>query len=160
MITLRCTQKLLKKFQIDGPTESGTSTNLLGDWYANIIYTRQGHYIVCVSEKSLLPIILSARDLNSFVPRFKDLITDVLLALGIPNKSVVGEIIQMYPFFYGRTKSRIILGTLNDFTKDLKFMLPQNDYSELEWSLYFAETPCGPLDYKNPIEVTRKLFDV
>jgi hypothetical protein len=160
MITLRCTQKLLKKFKIDGPTESGKPTNILGDWYANIVYSRKGHFIVCVSERSLLPIVLSARDLNRFVPRFKDLISEVLLELGVPNKSVENEIIQMFPFFYGRTKNKIILGTLTDFTKDLKFMLLQNDYSELEWSLYFAETPCGPLNYKNPIEVTKKLYEV
>ena len=31
-------------------------TTRLGDWYANLLFTKSQHLIVCVSERSLLPI--------------------------------------------------------------------------------------------------------
>jgi len=159
MFTLRCTQKLLKKFRIDGQLKSNSPTTTLGDWYANILYSRQGHFIICISENSLLPIILSAKDLDRFVPKFIGRIREILILLDIQAILVETEIEQMNPFYYGRTKNRVTLGTLSDYMKDLKYMLKLDTAkSELDWSLYFAETPCGPLKYRTSIEVTKELF--
>jgi hypothetical protein len=137
------------------------STTLLGDWYANILYTRQGHYILCVSEKSLLPIILSAKDLDTLMPRFLKQLSDVLISIGIPNPSVTKEIGQMSNLEIGRTKSKVVLGSMNDFVYNFKYMLPERmSYTFTEWSLNLAETPCGPLHFQSPIEVTHKIFDI
>ena len=69
MVSLRCTAKLLERLGISKPGEPPEPTAALGDWCANIIFTPQGHYVLCVSERSLLPVMLSARDLGSLVPR-------------------------------------------------------------------------------------------
>jgi hypothetical protein len=159
MITLRCTLKLLKKLRIEDPGETNKPTTSLGDWYANILFTRQGHFILCASEKSLLPIVLSARDLDTLVTRFREQLIDVLIYLGVPNKSVENEIRQMSPFAFGRTKSKVVLGSLNDFAYNLRYMLPLYDsYSLIDWSLNLAEMPCGPLKYRTPIQVTHELL--
>ena len=159
MFTLRCTQKLLKKLRIDGPLESGIPSTVLGDWYANIIYTRQGHFILALSEKSFLPVVLSARDLDNLVPRFRNQVVEVLSALDIDDFSTKRENVQMSPFYFGRTKSRVVLGSLNDFAYNFRYMLPfRESYSFLEWSMYLAETPCGPLKYNTPLKETQSLF--
>ena len=46
MAALRCTGKLLKRLGIRNPGEPPPPTNRLGDWFANIIYTRQGHFVL------------------------------------------------------------------------------------------------------------------
>jgi hypothetical protein len=62
---------------------------------------------------------------------------------------------------FGYTKSKIILGSMNDFAYNFEYMLPlHKSYSFTEWSLNLAETPCGPLNYRSPIEVTQEIFGV
>jgi len=70
MTTLRCTGKLMKRLGIRKPGEIPPPENVLGDWFANILYTRHGHYVLLVSERSLLPILTTARDLDNLVSRF------------------------------------------------------------------------------------------
>ena len=161
MVTLRCTLKLLKKLGMEYLSETPEATTSLGDWFANILYTRQDHYILCVSENSLLPILLSAKDLNTLIPRFLKQLSDVLISMGIPNSSITKEIGQMSNLEFGCTKSKVVLGSMNDFVYNFKHMLPvRKSYAFTEWSLNLAETPCGPLNYRSPMEITLKLFDI
>ena len=60
---------------------------------------------------------------------------------------------------FGPTRSRSVLGTLNDFATMLKFSWDKNpDASLFDWSLWLAETPCGPLDMRRPRDVARELL--
>lgn len=156
MITLRCTKKLLKKFEIDDPGLPGESNNALGDWYADILYTRQGHYLICVSEKSLLPIVLSARDIGSFVPRFQREVFDVLKELGVSEEMAGMELDLMYPLSFGKTKSRVVLGSMNDFIRTLKYLLPiqYETHTCRDWSRNLGKTPCSPIGMRSPDTVT------
>ena len=54
MTALRCTAKLLKRLRISSPGEPPPPENRLGDWFANVVYTRDGHFVLLVSERSLL----------------------------------------------------------------------------------------------------------
>lgn len=40
MFILRCTQKLLQRMGTSVPCGDAISTTVLGDWYANILFTR------------------------------------------------------------------------------------------------------------------------
>jgi len=53
MTTLRCTGKLMKRLGIRNPGDPPPPENRLGDWFANILYTRHGHYVLLVSEKTV-----------------------------------------------------------------------------------------------------------
>jgi hypothetical protein len=159
MVSLRCTGKLLKRLGIRKPGEPPEPTTALGDWYANVIYTPQGHYVLLVSERSLLPIVLSARDLGTLVPRFLRGLADVLQALGVEKRIIDLELAQMEPFAFAATRSRSVLGTMNDFTLDLRYMLPlEPTYSPLDWSLRCAYKPCGPLDMGQPEVVAPQIL--
>ena len=60
MVTLRCTQKLLRRLEVtDKPA---APTPVLGDWYANILFSRPHQLVLCVSERSLLPVVLLAKE--------------------------------------------------------------------------------------------------
>jgi len=160
MTTLRCTGKLLKRLGISGPTEPPPPENVLGDWFANILYTRQGHYVLLVSERSLLPVLTTARDLDNLVPRFVRLLNEVLSALGVRQDRIDRELALMEPVYFGRTNSRSVLGTMNDFVVNFKYALSiGRDYSSLDWSLRLAMTPCGPINMESPDRLTRRLLE-
>ena len=115
MTTLRCTAKLLKKLGIRDPGEPPTPENLLGDWFANIICTRHAHYVLLVSEKSLLPVLTAARDLDNLVPRFERQLADVLSVLEVRQELIDRELERMSPMNFGRTNNRVVLGSMTDF---------------------------------------------
>jgi hypothetical protein len=159
MTTLRCTAKLMKRLGIRSPGEPPPPENILGDWFANIIYTRQGHFVLLVSERTLLPVLTTARDLDNLVPRFKRQLSEMLSTLGVPRERISREISAMEPLYFGRTNNRSILGSMNDFVDSFRYQLAMgHDYSVLDWSLRLAITPCGPFDRESPDRLTQSLF--
>ena len=60
---------------------------------------------------------------------------------------------------YDRTRSRSLLGTLNDmsFGARVHFITDRDD-SLQDIALRLAETPIPPLDGASPIDLTRKAF--
>ena len=67
MFALRCTRKLLDL--IPGIVEEpAASTTLLGDWTANILFSRP-QVILLVSEKSLLPVVIPAAPISGLMVR-------------------------------------------------------------------------------------------
>lgn len=160
MTTLRCTAKLLKRLGIGNPGEPPPPKNILGDWFANIIYTRQGHYLLLVSERSLLPVLTTARDLHKLEPRFVSQLADVLSSLGIRQELIEREIALMAPMYYGRTNNRRVLGSLTDLVFLFKCMLAEDrDLSLIDWSLVLARTPCSPIGMDRPMNAARRLLE-
>jgi hypothetical protein len=160
MTTLRCTGKLTKRLGIRDPGEPPPPENVLGDWFANILYTRHGHYVLVVSERSLLPVLTTARDLDNLVPRFMNQLGEVLSALGVRRELIDRELSRMEPLYFGRTNSRSILGSMNDFVQMFKYMLPDGqDLTLLNWSLQLAKAPCGPIDMERPNRLTCRLLE-
>jgi hypothetical protein len=106
MTALRCTAKLLKRLGISNPGDPPPPKNALGDWYANILFTRAGHYVLLVSERSRLPVLLPARDLPSLPPRFLQALTDLLADLDVPGHQIDREIGEMQPLYYAPLPQR------------------------------------------------------
>lgn len=160
MTTLRCTAKLMKRLRIRDPGEPPPPENILGDWFAYILYTRHGHYVLLVSERSLLPVLTTARDLDNLVPRFKQQLDDVLSALGVRRELIDRELARMEPLYFGRTNSRVVLGSMNDFVQIFKYMLPDGQHlTLLDWSLQLAEAPCSPIGMESPNDLARRLLE-
>lgn len=160
MTTLRCTAKLLKRLGIRDPAEPPAAANRLGDWFANILYTRQGHFILLVNERSLLPIVTTARDLDRLEERFRRLLEDVLLALEVPRGLIDRELSLMDPLYYGCTNSRVVLGSMTDFAFLFKYMLPRYpEMTPLDWSLDLARAPCRPIGMQRPDDVAPALLE-
>jgi hypothetical protein len=150
----------MKRLGIHNPGEPPPPENILGDWFANIIYTRHGHYVMLVSERSLLPILTTARDLHSLESRFMRQLEEVLSDLGVRQELIDRELSLMEPMYYGRTNSRRVLGSMNDLIFLFKWMLANGQNLTLhDYSLELARTPCGPIGGKHPEDVARRLLE-
>ena len=80
MFTLRCTGKLLKRLGRPDEASPAVPSTRLGDWYAHLLFTRP-QIVLCVSERTLLPVLIPAADAASLVPRLRDAVGTMLRAL-------------------------------------------------------------------------------
>jgi hypothetical protein len=142
----------LRKAPVDiTPASSGR----LGDWYANILFVYRRPLVLAASSRTLLPVLIPARDPASLGPRFCEELGRVLAALGISGAQIREEQQQMTDIVFGRTASRQILGTMNDFDRMLD---PPPGESLTSAALQLAEAPCGPIGMESPDRATIKLF--
>jgi hypothetical protein len=96
VFTLRCTQRLLTRLK--GPPVDGAAnepTTRLGDWYANLLHLGRTQLVLAVSERTFLPVVISAAPANSIATRLRDGVVDVLAALGVDSTSVNREVAEM-----------------------------------------------------------------
>jgi hypothetical protein len=134
-------------------------TTVLGDWYANTVFTRPEHVVVCVCERTLLPVIVAAKDVRRLPARVAAAARDMLLAIGIPSTDVAAEFREMEDGYLAVTANRKVLGSLNDFIFHFEHAYhARPDLTLHERALRLAEMPSGALQYAFPTEATRALF--
>ena len=131
-------------------------TTVLGDWYANLLYVGKQQLILCVSEKTLLPVVVPAVDAKLLSRRLPEAVFDVLKAIGISWGAIDRELREMQEATVGRTANRRVLGVMNDFA----FAVPYRraDESLTGLALWLAETPCGPIKMNSPDRETKEAF--
>lgn len=156
MFTLRCTAKLLKLLAT-APETADLKTTHLGDWYANIVWASP-RTILCVSERTLLPVLIPGRDpQKTLLPELRRGLGQVLQAIGIPAKDIAEEERAMEIAAVSRTANRRVLGSMNDFAFMLDFHRREGG-SLLEMALQLSKAPCSPLGRNNPRQATEELF--
>lgn len=156
MFAVRCTKKLLERMRIDPEADPPESSTVLGDWYANLLYDGKRQLILCVSEKTLLPVVLPAADAREFHRRLPEALLDVLKGLGVSSSASERELREMREVVIGRTASRSVLGTMNDFAFAISFCRREESLTAL--ALWLAETPCKPINMNSPDRETRAAF--
>ena len=157
MVTIRCTRKLLRR--VESSTSSPASNTLLGDWYANVLFARPEQLILCVSERTLLPVVITARPATAMGKRLAQALYQMLLHLGVSQCHAESECAKMSEAVFAPTRNRRVLGSHNDFMFHLSWNLHDHpDVSLLGASLRLAEIPCGPLKYASASELTLQLF--
>src|ERR1019366_535779 len=91
MVAIRCTKKLLAR--VGPPREvSEPATTILGDWYACPLAVGHQRYVLLISERSRLPVLLAGRDLKHLAGNFPDALAPVLWGLGIDAAAVQREV--------------------------------------------------------------------
>jgi len=157
MVTLRCTQKLLRR--LDVTDKPAAPTTVLGNWYANILFSRPHQLVLCVSERSLLPVVLLAKKTQTLASRLTATAGQILQKLTVAPSQIERELFEMRSFAYSQTENRRVLGSLNDLMFQLSWYIHHSpEKSLLEHSLHLAETPCSPIGYSSPDRVTVELF--
>jgi hypothetical protein len=162
MVVLRCTQTLLlrlKQFD-DGPDVP--STTRLGDWYGNLIRMGNRHVLLFISERSRLPVMIPVREANRLRSSLPEAVCQMLAAVDVPAEAIERERQQMSEIAFGRTRSRSLLGSLNDFSMmaRMHFVTRRSDPLE-RIARDLAETPLIlPFDGAHPSAVTRRLLGV
>jgi len=161
MVALRCTQQLLLRLKQFDDVPSVRSTTRLGDWYGNLLRMGKRHALLFISERSRLPILIPVREANRLRSAFPDAVCQMLAAVGVSAEAIERERLQMSQIALDRTKSRSLLGSLNDFSMlaRMHFITSRNDPLE-RIARDLAETPLIlPFDGEHPSMVTRRLFD-
>jgi hypothetical protein len=145
VLVLRGTMDVLNALRRSGTrlvAEPPRSTTALGDWYATVLRTRHGTWVLAIAEKTCLPIVVTGRDLRTFPHRLTGTLVDLLVELGVPIETVDRERTQMSEVVFARTNSRSHLGVLNTLQYTLRIALDENpSWSLLESSRWLAETP-------------------
>jgi hypothetical protein len=158
MLTIRCTQRLLSRLGIKPDPNPPPSSTKLGDWYANLLYTPRGQFILCTSERSLLPVIVTAKDARLLLPAKLTLALGTLLTnLGVSFETIRPELSEMEPVTYAKTASRVVLGMMNDFAFNAGDDIASG-YDPAEANRRIAEMPCSPIGMGFPIDVARSLL--
>lgn len=159
MVTLRCTQRLLKQLTVPRGVEVEPPTTRLGDWYANLLYLRPKRLVLCMSEKSLLPVLVPAKGLDTLPVRLRDAVREMLLAIEVPAAAVEAEVRAMEPLVYAPTTSRVILGSMSDFTQMLEaYMAFTPQLTLLAYQKSLSEAPCKPIGMRSPQAMARELL--
>jgi len=144
MVYLRATKKVLKFLPLTSgePADSDTA---LGDWYVNRVVIGKSPLLLMVSSKSLLPIVVPARNVKTLGKRLPQIVGDRLERLEVDRAIIEAEINVMDSVQVGSTTSRSVLGTMVDFAKSMPFYIARVGLEEP--GLQYAEdrlahTPC------------------
>ena len=158
MVVFRCTRKLLDRLARPTELAPAHSTAVLGDWYVTLLFARPQWVLLFVSESTRLPIVLPARELATMAPRFGVALAHLLQALNIDAPFVARELGAMSDAAFATTQNRRVLGTSNDFSFQVRWILQATPTLTLhQLSLELAQTPIHPLhDY--PARATRRLL--
>lgn len=159
MVVFRCTQRVVRRFRLNTTDEGAVSSGMLGDWYANLLNFGPRRYVLCQSERSLLPVILPAR--NALFPAgFGEALARVLLALGVPTEVVDREVAAASDVGFTKTHNRRVLGSMNDFAYCAQIYMSDARSADptLEVCLKLAETPSKLIGYEAPAEVAISLL--
>lgn len=156
MVVLRCTRKLLRRLRQTPGREGPKSSTTLGDWYADVVYLDRKPVILAVSARTLLPVLVPARDPGSLGARLSEAAGLALEALGVGPELIAEEQRRMEELVFAPTASRQILGSMNDFIRMLEAARGE---PLVQAALGLAEAPCGPIDMESPARATVKLFE-
>jgi hypothetical protein len=155
-MTIRCTRKLRKHLAVGKVSGvSGTATTVLGDWYANLLYTRRYRLIICVSDRTLLAVFVAAKNPAGFISRMQTSARSLLWALGVPSDAIEREMREMDKVALGAASNQSVLGSLRELALQARYALERHpDMDLLTLAIQVAETPCGAIKYQSPDRAT------
>ena len=162
MVTLRMTKKLHKLLGIDLTNQLEPTTNKLGDWYANLVPTYSGDLIVFANEKTLLSVAIPIWESDNLLSLFRLRVVNLLGMIGIQSKAIENELRHYNHIQFGKTMSRSVVGSMNDFTFHYQVMAEEAEnkadlsLSKAEYEL--SQMPCKPIDYRTPSEIVKELL--
>src|SRR5688572_12510753 len=94
MYTLRCTARLIARLPLDEPdyaTRAGATTTRLGDWYATVHTQHRRAWVLAVSERSLLPVLIPLAPAYNLPLRLMLAVSDWMRALGVSSADALRE---------------------------------------------------------------------
>jgi hypothetical protein len=157
---IRATQKLLPKLGtpvVDPPP----STTVLGDWYAKPFGVAQRRFVLLISEKSRLAVVMPGRDVATLPKRFPEAMGMQLALLGVPQAAYEREMEECRDVVLAKTASKSLLGTLNDYAYMVHHRLSTKSDDDLDAAAFsLSHTPLSPLGYKYASEVALSLFGI
>jgi len=93
--TLRCTGKLLARLGPATEVAREPPTTVLGDWYGTLIHAPKMQLVLLVSARTLLPVVVPAREARTLVERFPLALARVLAELRVALSAIDREMQAM-----------------------------------------------------------------
>ena len=112
-----------------------------------------------MNDRSLLSVLLSARDSVTFPGRLKLALRELLVRLGVSPEAAAAEVAEMSEFVIAPTSNRSILGCMRDAELALAYAIDSGRYAtldQLQWHL--TEHIHGPTGYRHPGELAAELL--
>lgn len=142
MMILRATRKVLRYLPATGDPV-GESDTALGDWYINRLVVHRQPLLLAVSARSLVPVLIRARDVATLPRRFPAIVAERLTRMGISSHLVDAETAAMLPVTVAKTVDRSVLGILVDFAQSVPYFANGTDDRDLRNAeSLLADTPC------------------
>ena len=162
MITIRGTQKFLKKIKKPPQANLEPSSNALGDWYANLIDSDAGQLIIFVNEKSFLTVGVPVLEIKNLFSLFIQRVLNLLWLIGVPRLVIELEHVEMMKMQIGKTKDRSVIGAMNELAFSYQIyaedQVGQGKLSLQDAEQEFSKTPLSPLGYQYPRDVAKRLL--
>ena len=162
MFTLRGTKKFLDRVGRPVADPSPSSTTVLGDWYANVLFWRR-QVALFVNATTFVPVLMPLAPSASVVARFPMAMAEVFAALGVDPRFVDSESGEMSSSVLAKTASRQVLGVMNEFAfmAEHKISTGRSDPTDLlGLSVWLANTIVGPIskdDGYSPLGVLQRV---
>ena len=165
MAVLRCTRKLLKELRVkdaDLVPESETPS-LLGDWYAHILFIERRKCVLFTHADTLFSFAevgLCRPAFDRIGDVFRNRLEESLREEGVPADRVDMVLMEYEHLPLGRTESRSILGSMNDFAHHLKWHmaskggLMHGDLPSIQ--RWLNDMPMGAIGYSSGSQEIRK----
>ena len=158
VFALRCTQRLLRRLREAPVTTPPEPSTVLRDWYANVVMVGRRPFVLAVSERTFLPVVVPLSPGRTLKSRIREQVGEVLVRLCIGDAAFAAEMEAMESCVLAKTASRQVVGVLVDFAH---LMQARPDWADapIGLSLKLSRTPCGPLKMGFPDEVTVAAFE-
>ena len=159
MVSLLCTRKLLRRLGIPPKIATPPPTSVLGDWYANLYHTRPHQLVLCLNERTLLAVLIPARDADSLGLRFRDATLALLARVGVPPAAVDAEARAMADVAFGPTANRRVLGCLKEAANVMLLELESGRRtSTADLELFLSGNIYALTGYREPRQLVLDLF--
>lgn len=148
----------MRRMRIDPPHSGTPPTGALGDWHVNLLLWRP-QLIHCMNDRSLLSVLLPARDSSSFPARLRLALRELLVRLGASLDTANSEVGEMNESVFAPTNNRSILGCMRDAELALAYDIESGRYAtldELQWHL--TDHIHEPTGYRHPGELAVELL--
>ncbi len=155
MLTFRCTKKARDYFQINPQEINESSTAILNEWYLNIAPTVLGNFLLFVDAPTKLTVVVPCDAITDVGAAFCRSAIALYERLEFPDELISDEAQQIVTAIYTKTKSRSVLGCMNDIAYHVQFWAETaldigTTIEALEESLSLVLH--GPAPYKYPLE--------
>jgi hypothetical protein len=163
MLTLCCTKVVRDRLnlpaQLPAPVQPSAR---LGNWYVHLARFGHQQIVLATSERSLLTVLVPARQLRETLEvNFRATLGQLLAALQLPAQIVDDELAAAQPINYSVASNRRVIGSMNEYVWQLgSYLSRTNDLLKL--SLELSQTPMSAVgskrNYGFPDQVARDLL--
>ena len=163
MVTLGCSASLLDAIPIATTLEArspGSDDSVLGGWYAGFLKIRRTELVQCTNAATLLTVYLTAAQADTFLPRLRALVLDVLSIIQVPEPGLEMEARALHDWHVVQGIPRSVGGSMNAFMARSKAAIEEAPgISTLALTTALVDIPWKPLGFRSARELVKEAFE-